>query len=65
MKKLIASATHENDIKTIIAKYWYAKDPIRLVEIIPTQWQVYQGQKRMEGFTVVLKRGRYRFEGEL
>ena len=81
MKKLIASATHEDDIKKLITKYWYANTPIRLVEIVhldileivhldileivPLEFQVYQGEQRMEGFTVKLKKGRYRFEGTI
>lgn len=64
MKKLLASAPNQDAIKTLIGQYWFSKD-IRLSEIVPGQWQVFNNGKRIEGFEVRLVKGRYRFEGTL
>jgi hypothetical protein len=62
--KLLASAGDQAGIVSMIQKYWFSKN-VRLSEIVPGHWAVYNNDKKIEGFQVILKKNRYRFEGTI
>lgn len=60
-RKLLASAGNENQILALITRF-YCGTMVRLVEIVPKQWAIYNSSGRIENVEVKLSKGRYRFE---
>lgn len=64
---LLASAPDEAGIIKMIGRYWYeAESKIELLPgTVKNTFDVFRSGQRVEGFLVVLKGKRYRFEGVL
>lgn len=63
--KLLASAASEQEIKKLIARFWYTNaDKIHLEPQLETgfTYEVFQNNKSMFGFRVRCVKNRYRFE---
>jgi Gpi18-like mannosyltransferase len=63
MGKLLASAATAENVTKLIERYWYSvPGSIELVETAANMFQVIQSKKIMDGFVVIKKGPRFRFE---
>lgn len=68
---LLASAPLSvRELKKLIARYWYRREDEDCIEVSTKTdpcppYKVYQDGKLMEGFRVIVRGGRYRFEGKV
>jgi hypothetical protein len=61
--KLLGSAGAQADIEKLIGRFWFSNS-ITLQVVGENTWEVLNGGKRIDGFRVVLRKNRYRFEAD-